>query len=57
MDRGVPLHRHGHGEIGGPSQHHLADGQQHCEHRAVPGVAPDTNNNAYNGEESIGNHL
>ena len=42
---GVPLHRYGHGEVGGPRQHHLAGGQQHREHLAVPGVAPDTNNN------------
>ena len=41
---GVPLHRYGHGEVGGPCQHHLAGGQQHSEHLAVPGVAPDTKN-------------
>ena len=54
---GVPLHRYGHGEVGGPSQHHLAGGKQHREHLAVPGVAPDTKRNTCNGEESIGNYL
>ena len=40
---GVSLHRYGHGEVGGPSQHHLAGGQQHSERLAVPKVGPDTN--------------
>ena len=49
---GVPLHRYGHGEVGGPSQHHLAGGQQHREHRAEPGVVPYAKHKAFNGDEN-----
>ena len=34
-DSGVPLHRYGYSEVGGPSQPYLADGEQLGEEMAV----------------------
>ena len=40
-DSGISLHSNGHGEVGGPSQDHLAGGQQQREHVGVVGGHPD----------------
>ena len=41
---GVPLHRYGHGEVGGPRQHHLAGGQHQGEQVVVGLEGPDAVN-------------
>ena len=40
----VSLYSYGHGKVGGPSQHHLADGQHQGEQVVVRPVGPDAEN-------------
>ena len=40
----ISLHRYGHGKVGGPCQHHLAEGQHQGEQVVVGPVEPDAAN-------------
>ena len=46
-DGDVPFHRYCHGEVGGPSQPNLTDGEQLGEQLVVHAVGPDTEKNYF----------